>query len=143
MNRDIVLFAQRRNALSSILLSLAVLVIGGCRQAQPDSYELRVPSMAVTFDQTGAVQQVVIPGPDGVRRVRAFTVLRDCEPEGSVTFTRNDSLLSFRRKWTSRAGGHSALVTDVFRRGNGSVRWEVEVAGLDGSWSTPIETHLI
>ena len=42
------------------------------------------------------MQQIVIPGPDGVRKVRAFTHLRDCEPEGSVKFTRTDSLISSR-----------------------------------------------
>ena len=126
-----------------VILSVTILVLGGCRPSDPGSYELRVPTMTVTFDQTGAVQQIVMLGPDGVRKVRAFTQLRDCEPVGSVTFTRGDSLVSFQRKWVSRSGGNSALVTDLFRRGNGSVRWEVEVAGLEGPWSTPIETHLI
>ena len=143
MNLYLLLPAQRRSAFAFVFLCVSALVCGGCRPAEPGSYELRVPAMTVTFDPTGAVQQIVIPGPDGARKVRAFTQLRDCDPEGNVTFTRNDSLLSFQQKWTSRSGGNSALVTDVFRRGIGSVRWEVEVAGLEGPWSTPIETHLI
>lgn len=143
MKRYDLFLARHRRSVVLLVLLAAACVWSGCRPAEPASYELRVPTMAVTFDPTGSVEQIVMSGPDGVRKVRAFTRLSDCEPEGSVTFTRGDSLLSFQRKWTSRSGDHAALVTDVFRRGKGSLRWEVEVTGLDGPWSTPIETHLL
>jgi hypothetical protein len=143
MNRDLLLLAQRQWTIHFFILCVTVLVYGGCRPAEPESYELQTSTMVVKFDHTGAVQQIAMPGADGVRRVRAFTRLRDCEPEGTVKVTCNDSLFIFQRTWTSRSGGHSALVTDRFRRGNGSVRWEVDVAGLEGPWSTPVETHLI
>jgi hypothetical protein len=99
--------------------------------------------MVLTLDNVGAIQQIGFTGRDQTRQVRAFTRLRDCEPEGSVRVTRSDSQFSFQRRWVSKSTGKSALVTDRFGRGNGSVRWEVEVAGLEGPWSTPIETHLV
>ena len=143
MNRDLLLLTQPKIAVCLISFVLAALPAAGSQQAAPEPYDLRVPAMVVTFDNVGAIQQIGFTGSDGVRRVRGFTRLRDCEPEGSVKITRGDSQLSFQRRWISRANGNSALVTDRFSRGNGSVRWEVEVAGLQGPWSTAIETHLI
>jgi hypothetical protein len=138
MNRDLLPRARYKRAVCLISVVLTALAWTGCQQAGPQTYDLRVPAMLVTFDHAGAMQQIGFTGSDSVRRVRAFTWLRDCEPEGSVNVTQSDSVLSFQRKWVSRANGNSALVTDRFSRGNGSVRWEVEVAGLQGPWSTPI-----
>jgi hypothetical protein len=122
---------------------LLVLPMTGCRKVEAEAYDLRVPSMALTIDNVGAIRQIGFTDRNQVRQVRAFTRLRDCESEGSVKVARSDSQLSFQRRWISNTTGKSAVVTDRFSRGNGSVRWEVEVAGLEGPWSTPIETHLI
>jgi hypothetical protein len=143
MNRDLLPRALYKSAVCLFIFIFAALLMAGCQQAGPATYDLHVPAMVLTFDKVGAIQQIGFTGSDSVRRVRAFTSLRDCEPEGSVNVTRNDSLLSFQRKWISRINGRSALVTDRFSQGNGSVRWEVEVIGLQGPWTTPIETHLI
>jgi hypothetical protein len=143
MNRDLLPLAPYKSALCCIIFILACLPITGCQQAGPETYDLRVPAMVVKFDNAGAIQQIGFTGSDSARQVRAFTRLRDCELEGKVEITRSDSQLSFQRRWISRANGNSARVTDRFSRGNGSLRWEVEVAGLRGTWSTPIETHLI
>ena len=143
MKRDRIPLAPYTCALCCIIFILGCLPLTGCQQAGPETYELRVPAMVVTVDNAGAIQQLGFTGSDSVRQVRAFTRLRGCEPEGNVEVTQSESQLSFRRKWISRANGTSALVTDRFSRGNGSVRWEVDVTGIQGTWSTPIETHLI
>lgn len=144
MNPVFRLLPPWRGALTTVTALLALLACEGCRHdTGPATHELRVPSMTATFDQTGTLQQIVIPGLDGTRTVKAFTALRDCDADGSVAFIRTDSMLSFQRTWTSRSSGKSARVTDRFSRGAGSVRWEVDVVGLDGPWSTPIETHLV
>ena len=88
--------------------------------------------MTLTFDSVGAIQQIGFPGPARVRQVRAFTRLRDCEPEESVEVARSDSQLSFQRRWISKSTGNSVLVTDRFSLGSGSVRWEVEVLDSRG-----------
>ena len=143
MGRDILLLARPKSAFFLVSLIFLVLPMTGYRQDEPETYELRVHAMALTFDSMGAIRQIGFNGLHQVRQVRAFTRLRDCEPEGSVEVARRDSQISFQRRWTSKVTGNSALVTDRFSAGDGSVRWEVEVAGLQGPWSTPIETHLV
>jgi hypothetical protein len=144
MNRVLHLLSPWRGTLTLTAIFLTLVLNEGCRQQTgPAMHELRVPSMTATFDQTGTLQQIVIPGLDGMRKVKAFTSLRDCDAEGDVTFTRTDSLLSFQQTWRSRSTGKSAHVTNRFSRGAGSVRWEVEIVGVGDPWSTPIETHLV
>jgi hypothetical protein len=143
MTRDLFRLGQQRSLCSLVSFVLLALPMNGCQQVGTETYDLRVPSMLLTIDNVGAIRQIGFADRNQVRQVRAFTRLRDCEPEGSVKVARSDSQLSFQRRWISNSTGKSALVTDRFRQGNGSVRWEVEVAGLEGPWSTPIETHLI
>jgi len=143
MGRDLLLLTRQKSTFCLVSVILSALPMTGCRHAEPETYDLRVPGMVLTFDNVGAIRQIGFTGLDQVRQVRAFTRLRDCEPEGSVEVTLSDSQLSFQRRWISKGTGKMALVTDRFSRGNGSVRWDVEVAGLQGPWSTPIETHLV
>jgi hypothetical protein len=126
-----------------ITMLLGVVMMTGCHQAEPDSYELQTSGLAVTIGRDGAIRQLGFAGPEQVRQVRAFTRLSGCEPVGETEVIRNDSQFSFQRKWVSQSTGNSALVTDRFSKGNGSIRWEVEVAGLEGPWSTALETHLV
>ncbi len=143
MSRFLSVLTKRRDAISFVVLCLTVLLSSGCQPTGPASYELRAPTMTVAFDASGAVQRIVMRGPDSVRAVRAFTRLRECDPEGTPKITSSDSLFVVTQTWRSRSGGHSALVVDRFRSGGGSVRWEVEVMGAGGPWTTPIETHCI
>ena len=105
MNRDLLLLARHKSAVCLVSFILSALPMTGCRQAEPETYDLRVPAMAVTFDHVGAIRQIGFIGPDQVRQVRAFTRLRDCEPEGNVEVAQSDSQLSFQRKWISKANG--------------------------------------
>jgi hypothetical protein len=123
-----------------MLLAL-MLVSGGCKTGRK-IYEFAAPGMTVSVDGSGAICQVEFTGPQLIRQVSAFTKLKDCEPEGQVKVVRGDGQVSFRRKWALRTGGHSCQVTDRLSTGNGSVRWDVEIAGLHGPWTTPIETWL-
>ena len=137
---------QKRIHFQSVCLRsalLAIILVPGCRQADLKTYEFRAPGITAVVDNTGAICRVEFTGPNLVRAVRAFTKLRDCEPDGRVKIVRNGAEVSFIRKWVSMTAGHSCLVTDRFSPGSGSLRWEVEVTGLDGPWSTPIETWLV
>jgi hypothetical protein len=123
----------------------AVLVLGllpGCRQDNQQSYEFRMPGMAVSINDTGAVQGITFTAFNEVRPVKAFTRLAGCEPAGRMQVREMGGVIRFQRKWVSKSTGNSCLVTDRFRTGSGSLRWEVEIAGLGGPWTTPIETHL-
>ncbi|HSQ76139.1 MAG TPA: hypothetical protein VLT13_11310, partial [Bacteroidota bacterium] len=126
-----------------ITMLLGIAMMTGCHQAEPDSYELQTSALAVTIGRDGAIRQIGFTGPEQVRQVRAFTRLSGCEPVGETEVIRNESQFSFQRRWVSQSTGNSALVTDRFSKGNGSIRWEVEVAGLEGPWSTALETHLV
>ena len=121
----------------------AAILVTGCRPADQKTYEFLVPGMTVNIDGAGAICRIEFTGPNHARPVRAFTKLRDCEPEGRVKVVRNDALISFTRRWVSLNTGNSCLVTDRFGPGNGSLRWEVEVAGLGEPWTTPVETWLV
>jgi len=125
------------------LALLAVILMASCRQTEKQTYEFRAPGMTVNINAAGEICQMRFAGPNQTRPVRAFTKLRDCQPEGRVEVVRDGARVSFMRKWASLTTGNSCLVTDRFSPGNGSLRWEVEVTGLQEPWSTPIETHLI
>ncbi|MBP1655433.1 MAG: putative lipoprotein [Bacteroidetes bacterium] len=134
---------REKMAIHFITILVAALMMAGCQHPEPDAYTLQTPALTVTIDRDGGIRHIAYAGPEQVRHVRSFTRLSDCEPAGDVEIAHSDSQFSFRRKWISRSTGNSALVTDCFSKGNGSIRWEVEVAGLEGPWSTPVETHLV
>jgi hypothetical protein len=119
------------------------LMAGGCRNGDPETYEFRIPGMVLNINGSGEISRIGFAGKDQERDIRAMTSLANCEPIGRVRVTRKEDQISFRRKWVSSTTGHSCMVTNRFSPGNGSIHWVVEVAGLEGPWTTPIETRLI
>ena len=121
---------------------LTLILIAGCGKGNRKAYEIGVSGMSVSINDTAVVSGIRFTGLNEVRNIKAFTRMAECEPAGRAKVRRSDGTVSFSRKWVSRASGNSCIVTDRFMPGNGSLRWEVEVAGQDGPWSTPIETIL-
>jgi hypothetical protein len=124
----------------SVLVTL--ILVTGCRRADRQTYEFPVPGMTVSVNRAGEICEIEFTDRGQVRPVRAFTRLRDCKPVGPLEFADNGTRARFQRKWVSSTTGESCLVIDRFSRGSGSVRWDVEVAGLGMPWSTAIETVL-
>lgn len=123
-------------------LLLLTLLLPGCNQGDQQAYEFQIPGMTLNISGSGEITRITFPD-NQVREVRALSRLADCEPAGKVKVTRKDALISFRRKWTSRTTGNSCILTDRFSPGKGSVRWTIEITGLQGPWTTPVETCLL
>lgn len=49
-----------------------------------------------------------------------------------------DQSLTIRRHLRESDGENSCMLTERFKAGSGSVRWEIEIQGLGGPWSRPI-----
>jgi hypothetical protein len=126
-----------------VCLFLGSMLMAGCKQGGEQGYEFRIPGMVLNLDGNGGIRQVEFTGSKQVREVMAMSRLADCDPVDHTKVTRNQDQISFSRKWISKSTGNTCLVTDRFSPGKGSIRWEVEITGLEGPWTTPIETRLI
>jgi hypothetical protein len=131
-----------KNLLLLLPLLLLCLLLSGCRNGDEQAYEFRIPGMTLNINASGEVSRIEFTDKNLVREINAFSRLAGCEPAGRVKVSRNQDQISFRRKWVSPTTGNSCLLTDRFSPGNGSIRWEVEITGLKGPWTTPIETLL-
>jgi len=120
-----------------------VLLLTACQSGDQQAYEFRIPGLAVHVNGTGEISRIEFTGKNQVREVRALSSLVDCKPEGKISVTRNIAQISFKRKWVSLSTGNSCTLTDRFSPGKGSVKWEIDITGIMGTWSTPIETRLI
>ncbi|MCX6225603.1 MAG: hypothetical protein NTV01_12770 [Bacteroidia bacterium] len=126
-----------------LCLVLVGLMMTGCRQGDQQAYEFQIPGIAVNVNGSGEVSRIEFTNKNLVREVKILSRLADCDPVGRIKATRKQAQISFRRKWISKSTGNSCILTDRFSPGNGSIRWEIEITGLKGPWTTPIETRLI
>jgi hypothetical protein len=129
-----------KNLLLCIILT--GLLAGGCRNGDRQTYEFRIPGLVVNISGTAEVTGIEFTGQDQSREFRALTHLADCEPSGRMKISRKEDKISFSRKWISLSTGNTCMVTDRFSPGKGSLHWDIEVTGLGGPWSTPIESRL-
>jgi len=129
--------------MKALLILPVCLMLAACQPGDQEAYEFQIPGMTVNINGSGEIIQLGFSDLNQVREVRAFTRIADCEPVGRIKVRQNGAQVSFSRKWTSNSSKNSCMVTDRFSPGNGSVRWEIEVTGLEGPWTTPIETRLI
>jgi len=126
-----------------LTMMIISLTLACSRQGDDQAYEFRIPGMVLNINAEGEVSQIAASDKNQIRKVNLMSRLADCKPVGQVKVSRHEDQISFRRKWVSNTSGNSCMVTDRFSPGNGSVRWEAEVTGLQGPWTTPIETRLI
>lgn len=125
-----------------ISITFLCLLLGACKSGDPQSYVFRTPELTVHVNGLGEVTRMEFSANNQIRDVKAFSSLANCEPEGKMKVTRNGDKISFKRKWVSLTTGNSCMVTDRFYPGKGSLKWDIEITGLQGPWSTPIETHI-
>lgn len=128
-----------------VWFSMAIfgMLMSGCQNSGRDDYEFQIQGMVLSINASGEINRIGFSANKQVREVRALTRLTGCEPAGRVKITRSQDQVSFRRKWVSNSTGNSCILTDRFRPGKGSIRWEIEITGLEGPWTTPIESRLI
>lgn len=124
-------------------LILAALLLTNCQTDPNKKYEFRVDGMVVQIDGTRVIRQIDFTGKQQSRGISLSSQMADCEKSGKVHIKQTGGKVVFRQKWISRNTGNACLVTDRFSPGNASIRWETEVTGLGGPWSTPIETLVV
>jgi hypothetical protein len=72
----------------------------------------------------------------------AETGLADCRQEGDARATRlPQGGVQFNKKFVHTATQQRAVVVERFLPQKDSIRWECEVRGEAGPWSTPLETR--
>jgi hypothetical protein len=126
-----------------ISITFLIILLISCKSGDQQAYEFRIPGLAVNVNGNGEVVRIEFAGKDQVRDVRALSSLADCKPEGNIKVIKKQDQVSFKRKWISNSTGNTCTLTDIFRPGNGSIRWNIEITGIKGTWTTPIETRLI
>jgi hypothetical protein len=128
---------------TTLPLFLLGLLMTACQSGNRQTYEFRIPGMVMNINGSGEVTRIELEGKKVVRNIGIFTQLADCEPVGRIKFSRNQDQVSFQRKWVSKATGNSCILTDRFSPGKGSICRETEITGLQGPWTTPVETRLV
>ncbi len=126
-----------------ISLTFLVILLTACQPGDQQTNIFRIPGMSVNVSGSGEISRIEFTGKNQAREVRALSSLADCKPEGKIRVIRKVTQISFKQKWVSLSTGNSCTLTNRFSPGKGSVKWEIEITGIKGTWSTPIETRLI
>jgi hypothetical protein len=124
----------------------AVLIGGGQeRKTQRAArYAVRSPALRVELTDAGEIAAVVVPGRKPLRRgMTGGTYLAGCRVEGRVeTSALPGGGREFRKRLLDPVSGARCALIERFRPTQSSVRWEMEIRGAGGAWSTAIETRL-
>lgn len=100
------------------------------------------PSLAIDVTQDGRIVACMIGPDEAAINFHASTMLADCQQDGEM---KSRPLVSggveFSRLWVDTKNGRRCAVTERLFPTPSSIRWEVEVLGSAGAWTTPIETR--
>lgn len=142
---------DRRSAIKQVVIGFGAAKLWntdaiGSQQALAGSFQVHASNITAYLNKQGEITRIVStrePGKHLSIKVLGRTVLQGCvvgqvKPKrlaaGGVEFTKT---------LTHGGSGQTCRLTERFLPGErGSVRWEIEIVGDGGPWSTPIETHL-
>ena len=117
-------------------------VLPGAVTNAPILFEIGVPGFSLGLSEKGEI----VAARFGLVRRRALeggVGLAGCTNASPIEFrTASAGGIEFTRRVRHRRSGRSARLTERFLAATNSVRWEVEVEGEGGPWSTGIETRL-
>lgn len=128
---------------SRILVALVCCVFGTARSWSADEgdYRLTTRGLEVRVSAEGTIAGIRFGSESAERPVAAETMLRGCRLEGAARVSRlPDGGVEFEKQCVAEGGKNRAVLTERFRPGPDSIRWEVEVRGEGKPWSTPIQT---
>jgi hypothetical protein len=105
-------------------------------------YQVAAADLVVRLSEEGKIVAATMGRTGLVRPLQAYTQLSGCERVGPVLVRQSDRGVECVRKLTHTASRGECTLTERFVPGEGSVRWEVEIAGGGDAWSTPVETRI-
>lgn len=115
--------------------------------AVSSKFEVRSSRLTVGLNEHGEIDELILrpePGKKVTRKVTGRTVLVGCSVRQSEARKLADGSLEFRKALIYDRGAQACLLRERFMpTASGSIRWEIEILGEGGPWSTPIETHLV
>lgn len=123
------------------ILTTLLLAVPTALQAEND-YTVRAEGIEATLNADGEITRCSVGKEKVVWPLHAATHLAGCRTEGKTTAHKlPDGGCAFVRKLTD-ANGNACTVTEWFRTGKGSIRWEVEVTSTNAFWTTPVGMRL-
>ncbi len=116
------------------------------QQSAAGSFRIQTPRITAYLNRQGAITGLVlIPGTGQqlASPVMGGTTLQGCTAGPVKTKRLAGGGVEFTKTLTHMATGESCQLIERFLPApSGSIRWEIEILGDGGPWSTPIETHL-
>ena len=107
---------------------------------RPAKFKVQAAELTLQLSEEGTIVGATLAGQ--ARAVSGETGLGGCTNVGTVTSRKlARGGLEFTRLVAHAQTGHRATVLERFLPTRDSVRWELEVRGLGGPWSTGIETR--
>ena len=122
------------------LLGMLALVQGTTRA---ETSRIATTNLAVEISEEGRIVSATAGTNEPARPVRAFTELAGCKQTGPPERRVADGRVEYVRELAHGETQNKCTVTERFFQGRESVRWEVEISGAGGPWSTAIETHFV
>ncbi len=132
--------AVKSRILIPALCSLCLAFVNTMHGGPP--IEIQSRQLTVQLAPGGRIVAVKLGEKGLPRPVTAETVLAGCQPDGRVTVKQLDGGVEFQKPLVQEATKNRCLVVERFLPGQQSVRWEIEIRGQGGPWTTDIATRL-
>ena len=106
------------------------------------AYEVRSPAISAQISADGALVGLTLGGGKIERIVAGNTELGGCRVQGEVAARKLDGGVEFAKQLVHKASKNRCVMVERFLPTNDSIRWEIEIRGEGGPWTTSIETRL-
>ena len=126
-----------------LILALCILCLGFANAVQGGPpIEVRGGGVTVELSANGQVVEAKLGQNRLPRAVTAETALAGCRPDGKITIQRLDGGVEFQKPLLHEVTKNRCLLVERFLPTKKSVRWEIEIHGQRGPWTTDIVTRL-
>ena len=123
-------------AWSTLFLGFVTTMQGG------PTIEVRSKALTVRLSDEGRIVEAEL-GRNHLRRaMTAETLLAGCRPDGKTTVQRRADGVAFIKPLVHEASKNRCLLVERFLAGPESIRWEIDIRGQGGPWTTDIATRL-
>lgn len=108
------------------------------------AYVVRSPALAVELSREGEIVGLRLPGRSGAHyAMRGATQLAGCLRSGDIASRRlSGGGVEFVRRVKDPVTGKQCMLAEQFAPTKTSVRWNAQIRGTAGPWSTAIETAI-
>jgi hypothetical protein len=109
-------------------------------KATPVRVTITSPSVTLGLAEDGEIRSIKAGA--FARSVHGGVRLSGCRPQGQATVEKSAGGAVVVSRKLADAQGHACTLTERFTPSNEAIRWQVEISGDGGPWSTAIVTHL-